>query len=43
METVSLATYILVWPIISTIVLAVIVGATMRDLAKARREGRDMV
>ena len=43
METLSLATYILVWPVISTIVLAVIVGATLRDFVKARREGRDMV
>lgn len=43
METLSLATYILVWPIISTIVLAVIIGATLRDFATAKREGRDMV
>ncbi|MCK9469717.1 MAG: putative transporter small subunit [Porticoccaceae bacterium] len=38
-----LATYILIWPFISLIVLAVIIGATVRDTRKARREGRDVV
>ncbi|MFA5632768.1 MAG: putative transporter small subunit [Porticoccaceae bacterium] len=38
-----LASYILIWPIISLIVLAVIIGATVRDTRKARREGREVV
>lgn len=43
METLMLATYILVWPLISLGVLAVIVVATLRDFRCARREGRDVV
>jgi hypothetical protein len=43
METVVLAAYILVWPVISSAVLGVIVFATLRDFRCARREGRDVV
>lgn len=43
MQTMTLAAYILVWPVISLAVLAVIVTATLRDLRRARREGRDVV
>jgi len=43
METLILATYILVWPVISLAVLSVIVFATLRDFRCARREGRDVV
>jgi hypothetical protein len=43
METLLLATYILVWPVISLAVLSVIVVATLRDFRCARREGRDVV
>lgn len=43
METLILATYILVWPVISLAVLSVIVFATLRDFRSARREGRDVV
>lgn len=43
MEALVLATYILMWPVISLAVLGVIVIATMRDFICARREGRDVV
>lgn len=43
METVILASYILVWPVVSLAVLSVIVVATLRDILCARREGRDVV
>lgn len=41
--TLSLSLYILVWPVISLAVLAVIVTATLRDFRRARREGREVV
>jgi hypothetical protein len=43
METLVLATYILMWPVISLAVLGVIVVATARDFMCARREGREVV
>lgn len=43
MNTWVLTTYILIWPLISLLVLALIVVATVRDIRKARREGRDVV
>lgn len=43
MDTLMLTIYILVWPVISLAVLAVIVCATVRDIRDARREGRDVV
>ena len=43
MQAMTLAAYILVWPVISLAVLAVIVVATLRDFRCARREGRDVV
>ncbi|WP_371225726.1 putative transporter small subunit [Roseovarius sp. 2305UL8-3] len=38
-----LATYILIWPVISAIVLAVIVLAFVKDLKAARKDGDRMV
>lgn len=43
METLILASYILVWPVISLAVLGVIVVATLRDFYCAHREGREVV
>jgi len=43
MKTFALSAYILAWPLMALIILAVIVTATVRDLAQARREGRDVV
>lgn len=43
METLVLATYILVWPVISLAVLGVIVVATLRDFYCAHRDGREVV
>ena len=43
MNTLTLAAYMLVWPLISLAVLAVIIFATIRDIRSARREGRDVV
>ncbi|MGN0920983.1 MAG: putative transporter small subunit [Cellvibrio sp.] len=43
MESLLLGSYILVWPVISSVVLAVIVVATLRDFRCAKREGRDVV
>lgn len=43
MQAMTLAAYILVWPVISLAVLAVIVVATLRDFRRARREDRDVV
>lgn len=38
-----LAAYILVWPLISAVVLAVIVLAFLKDLKAAKADHRDMV
>lgn len=35
--------YILIWPVISTGVLAVLVVSLVRDIRRARREGKSMV
>lgn len=43
METLLLAAYILVWPIISLAVLALIVTVTMKEFRTAREEGRDVI
>ncbi|WP_220463558.1 putative transporter small subunit [Sediminihaliea albiluteola] len=37
------ATYILVWPALSLIVLSVICGAVIRDLRKARKSDDDLI
>jgi hypothetical protein len=43
METLILASYILVWPVISSVVLGVIVVATLKDFRVAKYEGREVV
>ncbi|HEY9564888.1 MAG TPA: putative transporter small subunit [Nocardioides sp.] len=39
----ALTLYVLIWPIIVAIVLAVIGGAFFREWAQARRDGRPMI
>lgn len=41
--TALLTTYVLVWPIIVLGVLLIVVGAFVRDVRKARREGRRVI
>jgi len=43
MSLTFLTSYILIWPIISLAVLAVIIGATVRDYLHSKRTGRDIV
>ncbi|MEX1214497.1 putative transporter small subunit [Saccharospirillum sp.] len=43
METLTLAAYVLVWPLISLAVLAVICVATWQDIRSAKRESRELV
>ncbi len=38
-----LSLYILVWPLISAIILAVLIGAVVIDYRNARRKGEDLV
>lgn len=35
--------YILIWPVLSAGVLAVLIFALIRDLRAARREGQEMI
>lgn len=41
--TVLLTAYILVWPVIVAVVLAVILFSFLRELAVARRKGRGII
>lgn len=43
MSTLILTAYILVWPVISLAVLALIVTATVQDVKAAKRENRELV
>lgn len=43
MSTVALTVYVLMWPFIVISVLGVIVRGFLRDLRKAKREGRSIV
>ena len=38
-----LTLYVLVWPVIAAIVMAVLCVSLFRDIRKARREGTDLV
>lgn len=38
-----LTIYILIWPVLSLAVLALLIGALVRDVRAARRKGEDMV
>lgn len=42
-NTILLTAYVLVWPVIVAGTLAVIVRAFVKDAAKAKREGRDLI
>ena len=42
MQTFILAAYVLVWPLVSLLVLAVIGVATIKDIQAARREKREL-
>ncbi len=43
MQSYVLASYILVWPVVSAAVLAMILGATIKDMRTARRENREFL
>lgn len=43
MQTFIFAAYILVWPVVTLGVLAVICRATLRDMRAAKRENRELV
>jgi hypothetical protein len=43
MEATALAIYILMWPMVAAVVLAVLWTATYRDIKRAREEGEDVV
>jgi len=43
MNSILLTGYILVWPVISAAVLAVLVVSLVRDFRAARRAGNDMI
>ena len=43
MDTLLLAFYVLIWPVMSLAVLAVIGFATIKDIRAARRDKRELV
>ena len=43
MQSLLLGSYILIWPVASLAVLAVILFATLRDIRAARRSGHSFV
>jgi len=43
MSSLLLTSYILVWPVISTVVLVVLLVALVRDMRAARQNGDSMV
>lgn len=43
MQTFILALYVLIWPLVSLAVLAVIGSATLKDIRAARRDKRELV
>ncbi|HWL30105.1 MAG TPA: putative transporter small subunit [Burkholderiaceae bacterium] len=43
MTSLILATYILVWPVISAAILLVLIVALVRDMRAARKDGDSMV
>jgi hypothetical protein len=43
MTSLLLTSYILVWPVISTIVLVLLLAALVRDMRAARKNGDSMV
>ncbi|TQL68956.1 hypothetical protein FB381_2857 [Nocardioides albertanoniae] len=43
MENMLLTAYVLVWPLVTAIVLAVISSAFVKEWRQAKREGRDII
>ncbi|MDN3558918.1 putative transporter small subunit [Halomonas sp. FeN2] len=43
MQTFILAVYVLIWPLISLVIFAVIGIATVKDIRVAKREKRELV
>ena len=43
MESMLLTAYVLVWPLVTGIVLAVISTAFVKEWREAKREGRDII
>jgi len=43
MSALLLSSYILVWPVVCSVILAVLVMAVVRDYRAARRNGEDVV
>ena len=43
MSALGLSAYILIWPVISAGILAMLVVALIRDVRKARRNGDEMI
>jgi hypothetical protein len=43
MSSFYLTIYVLIWPVIAAIVMAVLCVSLFRDVRKAKREGKDLV
>ncbi|PVY62381.1 putative transporter small subunit [Pusillimonas noertemannii] len=43
MSALGLSAYILIWPVISAAVLAMLIVALIRDMREARRKGEEMI
>ena len=43
MSSIALTAYVLIWPALASIVLAVLCVGLLRDIRSAKREGRDLV
>lgn len=39
----ELVAYILVWPVLSAIILAILVVSLIRDIIRSKREGKEML
>jgi hypothetical protein len=43
MSTLGLTAYVLIWPVLATIVLVVLCVGLVRDLRAAKRQGKELV
>jgi len=43
MSALGLSAYILIWPVISAGILAMLIVALIRDMREARRKGEEMI
>lgn len=43
MSTLALTLYVLIWPVLVTVILAVICRAFFRDWLESRRNGEDLI